>query len=75
MFIILTFMSSVYLLFMSLGDISLSDATVDRELSLACYDMIGPRKGLTSEIVSREFEKGRVEPHAKPISRPRRFER
>jgi len=68
-------MSSVCLLFMSLGDISLSDATVDGELSFACYDVIGPRKELTSEIVSRELKESRVEPHAGRISRPSRFER
>jgi len=40
-----------------LGDISLSDTTVDRELSLCVLRCDWPRKELTSEIVSRKFEK------------------
>jgi len=58
----------IYCMFIreGLGDISLSDTRRLIESCLfACYDAIGPRKELTSEIVSREFERVRVEPHAR----------
>jgi len=58
----------IYCMFIreGLGDISLSNARRLIESSFfACCDTIGPRKELMREIVSREFEKVRVESHAR----------
>jgi len=74
MFIVLTFVYCIRIIVLfireGLSDILLSDIRRLIESCLsACCDAIGPRKELTSEIVSREFEKIRVEPRDREVDR------